>query len=229
MGATTEFFSHVSRQCPDVCSARAGNFDFDLAIAQWLQAERVDPDRARVTRNFFSLARRAVQPHPVFLESREHRRHLLKRASEFFLQAAQLGSADVRHGPFQHDLSRAVLSVGFDAEHHYTAITFHAAEENIGTLGALVDADEEQAGSKRIQRAEMADFLGAQNLFDLVHDLSRRRTLRLIDQQNAVLCHHKKLRKTRRTDSKLSLRCLGAIAYDFNRSSMRRASSSVSS
>ena len=52
-----------------------------------------------------------------------------------------------------------------------------------------------KARSKRIQRAEVADFLGAQNLFDLVHDLSRRRTLRLIDQQNAVLCHHKNLGK----------------------------------
>src|SRR5882672_2606037 len=94
MGATTEFFSHVSRQRPDVSSARAGNFDFDLAIAQWLQAERVDPDRTRLTWNFFSLARQAVQPHPVFLESREHRRHLLERASEFFLQVTQLGSTD---------------------------------------------------------------------------------------------------------------------------------------
>ena len=141
MGATTEFFSHVSRQCPDVSSARAGNFDFDLAIAQLPQTQRVDSDRARLTRDFFSLARQAVQSHPVFLESREHRRHLLELASEFFLQVTQLGSTDTRHRPFHHDFSRAILSIGFDAENHHAAITFYAAEKYIGNLGALVDAD----------------------------------------------------------------------------------------
>ena len=123
----------------------------------------------------------------------------------FFSKFAQLGSTDARHRPFHHDFSRTILSIGFDAENHHAAITFYAAEKNIGNLGTLVDADEKQTRSKRIQRAEMADFLGAQNLFDLVHDLSRRRTLRLIDQQNAVLRHHKRRGKIRRTDSKLSL------------------------
>src|SRR5258708_37780645 len=57
MGATTQFLPHISRQGPDVGSARAGNFDFELVITQLLQSQRVDPDRAWLTRDFFSLAR----------------------------------------------------------------------------------------------------------------------------------------------------------------------------
>ena len=44
-------------------------------------------------------------------------------------------------GRSSDDFSRAVLSIGFDAENHHAAITFYAAEKNIGNLGAFVDAD----------------------------------------------------------------------------------------
>ena len=198
-------------------------------IAQLLQAERVDPDRARLTRDFLSLARQAIQSHAVFLESREHRRHLLQFAANFFSKSRNSDLTDARHRPFHHDFSRAILSVGFDAENHHAAITFYAAEKDIGDLGAFVDADEQQTRRKRIQRAEMADFLGAQNLFDLVHDLSRRRTFRLIDQQNAVSCHHKRLWENQKNRFETESTMLRCYRLRFNRSSMRRASSSLSS
>ena len=76
MGATTDFRTDVRRQCPDVSSARTGNFDIrsrDRFGVRQSASIRIERGSRGIS---FPWRAKLIQTHAVFLERREHRRHL---------------------------------------------------------------------------------------------------------------------------------------------------------
>src|SRR5688500_20073981 len=90
MRAATEFPAHVRRQRSDVGSARAGRRKFKFGVVQLCYTKVVDPDSARLARNFLALARQAVQSHSVFFQGGKHRRHLLQDRKSTRLNSSHL-------------------------------------------------------------------------------------------------------------------------------------------
>ena len=85
----------------------------------------------------------------------------------------------------QH-LAIRILAVGGDAEVHRADVLLVLGHEQILDLCAAAEHDEQKPGGERIERAAMADFLGAEAATDDGDDVVGRHARGFVDEENTV-------------------------------------------
>ncbi len=86
----------------------------------------------------------------------------------------------------RRDPAGGVLGVRVDAQGQHGLVSFGCVQQELGQFGGLVDAAHQHAYGKRVERAGVPDFRGAQHAFDPCDHPGRRKGCRLVDHQDAA-------------------------------------------
>ena len=88
MRAAAERFADVVHVGADVKAFAAQDGEIDFGRCDAVDRVAIDVDEARLALDHFSLARQFVERHAALLDRRNHWRHLVEIAAEFFERRA---------------------------------------------------------------------------------------------------------------------------------------------
>ncbi len=189
VGATTQRLADVFGQRPDVGSLAAGHSHFNSRLRFFhkvkSQIQLMNHDLAGVPLDLHAGAGVFVQCLAVLLQCAVHRRHLPDRSCETQGHGGQIGRRDLDRS-LPHDFALGIAGAGLDAQLGDRFIGLVRIQVQLTELGGSTEAQRQDTGGQRIERAGMACLLGAQQPFGLLQGLVAGETQRLVEQQHPM-------------------------------------------
>ena len=143
-------------------------------------------DSNRLQNDLFFLSRQFVGGDSVYFLGREWWRHLRDEAAEFgseFLEIVQAGAGGAN---FAQRFTIGVISIGGKAEADHAFVGFLGSGVELRQSGERSGDEWEDAGGKRIERAEMADRTLLENAAHAVDYVVGGPTGGLVDDDDAI-------------------------------------------
>ena len=126
-----------------------------------------------------------VQRLAVLLQRRVHRRKLVDGAGETRAGGCQHGLVHL-HRTLKHDVAFAVAADRGLAELQRGRVGLVRVEADLRELGGSTEADRQQAGGQRVERAGVARLLRLEDALDLLQRVIAGQADGLVEQQNAM-------------------------------------------
>src|SRR5688572_13315223 len=162
MRATAEFLTEIVSNAADVCAFGTSHAKVSERLRVTAEYEIVNMDQAWLTFDFEAFTREFVERHAFHLHRRYHRRRLQLVANELCCGAVQLLKSEWRHGIGGDDLAIRIVAIRGFAELDGARIRLVIGHEFLGQFGTAPQQNHQQAGSIRVERTGMADFLEAE-------------------------------------------------------------------
>src|SRR6516165_11931524 len=159
MATATQFPAKVVRIRPDVEALAANDAKIDFRQANRLNLVRINVDKPRLPFDHFSFPGQLIERNSVLLNSRYHRRSLIKismilRKGCLYLR---MGKGDDRAGC--KNCSLPILRICHLAKFDCSHILLIFAHQEILDLRSATNYDQKQPGREGIQGAAMANLL----------------------------------------------------------------------
>ncbi len=143
-------------------------------------------DRRRRPRDGLAPPRQLVEAPAADVLRREGRRHLVEGAHEAGEGRGERRRRRVRGNGRAQRLARQVVGRGGEAEPHGRHVLLLAPGQEAGEARGAADADRQDAGRERVERARVPDPPGPERAAHAVDDVVRGRARRLVHDQDAV-------------------------------------------
>ena len=183
--AAAERTTDVGHEDAYVRAARAGDPNLDVSPVERRHLERVDADPARGGLESVALARSLVELAPADLDGGVRGRRLQRIADQGGACPFDLGSRDV-DGSRSHDLAVGIQGVGLLAEAPRRRVRLREVAEVAQEACRSSDAEDQQAGGHRVQRARVADLARSERSAHHVDDVVRGHAGGLVDQHQPL-------------------------------------------
>ena len=145
---------------------------------------------ARFPLHFLARAGKLVEPPPIDLARRVHRRRLQDQTHEFAEHFAGAVLAQALDRPGLEDLPRGVLRIGDLPEADRRLVLLLAVGDEPGHLGRLADADGQDPGGGGIERAGVPAALDLEEALQPADHVEGGRPARLVDDHHARGLRH---------------------------------------
>ena len=186
MRAAAERLADVMRVSADIKALAAEHGEIDLRRRDPIDPVTIDVHEARLALDHLALARQLVERHAALFDRRNHRRHLVEIAAEFFKGRPHLFLGQLRHRSFfEHLPARSWVSVVAPSDKR-ADVFLVLAHEQILDLRPAAEGENEQTGGDRVERAAMADLFDLELAPNERDDIVRGHAGGFVDQQDAV-------------------------------------------
>ena len=185
VATATEHLADVLGKSADIRPLAAINVEFYAISFERAQIKRVYRHGARGPFQFDPLPGIFVKWAAVALEGGMHGRHLQDVATEAGEHRFKL-FARHRHRPGFQNPALRIRGIGAHTEPDGRGIALVRGEQFPGKLGRLAEAERQQPGSHRVERAGMSGLGGIEQAPDLLQGGVGGHAGRLVEQQDAV-------------------------------------------
>jgi hypothetical protein len=183
--AAADVGTEIRDEAADVRPLAARDRDPEPRRRKREQLEPIDPDLPRRDLDVLPGAGEPVHPHAVLLDRRERGRDLRLLADAACERGAERGLVD-RDGVLGEHAAGPIERVGDDAEHALGLVRLVVGEQVLRELGGRAEADRQDAGRDRIERAAVPGALGAERALHAIHRAGRGQACGLVEDEHPV-------------------------------------------
>src|SRR5262245_45863043 len=183
--AAAECRTDIGREHPYVCSLATDDAHGGLRSGDFLDGDRSDDHLARRSLDLDALTGQLVQPAPLVVNRRIHRRHLLDAADEGTTHVFEARRRDLRDRSLGHDAAAHVVRICRQPKPDRREILLVLIDQVRRELRRLADEDRQHARCVGIERAGVADAASAQTTTRDRDHVERGRAGPLVDDQDS--------------------------------------------